>query len=113
MSITEIDTIQKSFFSSFLRIHVLFHAAEGPVFGLDLIRELARHDYEVSPGTLYPILHTMEREGILRSEPGVERGKVRRYYRATAKGRRTLREAHARVRELLREIDGMEKERHT
>ncbi len=62
----------RDFFLGFVRIHVLHHAAEEPVYGLAMIEELGRHGYEISPGTLYPILHGMEREGWL--HPAARRG---------------------------------------
>ena len=104
MSISKTDTNLREFFLGFIRLHILYHASQEPVFGLDLIRELARHGYSLSPGTLYPILHRMEREGFLRSEKEVVNGKVRKYYRATKEGRKALAEAYAKVRELVNEI---------
>jgi hypothetical protein len=40
-----------------IRLHVLHHAAEGPIYGQAMIDELSRHGYRLSAGTLYPILH--------------------------------------------------------
>jgi DNA-binding PadR family transcriptional regulator len=94
----------RDFFLGFIKLHVLYHAAREPIFGLDLIRELGSHGYQLSPGTLYPLLHGLEREGHLRSEKRVVNGKVRKYYTATDKGRTALAEAYAKTRELLREI---------
>lgn len=82
---------------SFVRVHVLHHAAEEPVFGLAMIEELGRHGYELSPGTLYPILHGMEQSGLLTCEQEVVGGKVRKYY--TAAERRTLVELKKEIRE--------------
>jgi len=104
MSITKSDTIFRNFFLGFIRLHILYHASQEPVFGLDLIRELARHGYSLSPGTLYPVLHGLERESFLQSESRVVNGKVRKYYRATEAGRQALAEAYGKVRELVREI---------
>lgn len=95
----------RTFFLGFIRLHILFHASKEPVFGLDLIRELARHGYHLSPGTMYPILHTLERDGFLYAEEKVVNGKVRKYYRATEGGKEALAEAHGKVSELLSEID--------
>lgn len=89
-----------------IRIHILHHAAEGPVYGMWLMEELRRHGYELSPGTLYPILHSLERQGYLVSERRVVGGRVRRYYAITPRGRQALEESRARVRELAREILG-------
>src|SRR4030042_3059421 len=104
MAITQTDKITREFFLGFIRRPILYHAAQEPVFGLDLIRELGRHGYGLSPGTLYPLLHRMEREGFLQSEKQVVNGKVRKYYRATEAGRMALAEAYVKVRELVNEI---------
>ncbi|MEX2214646.1 MAG: helix-turn-helix transcriptional regulator [Phycisphaeraceae bacterium] len=53
---------------SFWKVHMLHHAAEGAVVGQWRLQELRRHGYEVSPGTLYPLLQRMERNGSLRSK---------------------------------------------
>ena len=96
----------KDLVSGLIRLHVLHHACEGPIFGLGIIEELARHGYKLSPGTLYPLLHGMERKGHLRSRSeraGRERRKV---YRATPKGRKALQAAKVKVRELFGEMFG-------
>jgi len=93
----------RDLYSGLIRLHLLYHAAKEPIFGLQMIEELARHGYKVSPGTLYPVLHAMERKGLLRSQQG--RGpNDRRVYRATAEGRRALGMAKQRVRELFSEL---------
>lgn len=94
----------RDFFLGFIKIHILHHAAEEPVFGLELIRELARHGYDVSPGTVYPVLHEMERAGYLRREDRVVQGKVRKYYRTTPHGDQALEEARAKITELVTEV---------
>ena len=94
----------RDFFLGFIRLHLLYHAAQEPVFGLDMIRELERHGYQLSPGTLYPILHGLEKDGYLVSEKQVVQGKVRKYYRATETGKEALREASTKVLELIKEI---------
>ena len=48
-----------------LRLHILHHAAREPIFGLGMIQELARHGYQLSAGTLYPILRRFEEQGAL------------------------------------------------
>jgi len=104
MPITKADTITRNFFLGFIRLHVLYHASQEPVFGLDLIRELARHGYNLSPGTLYPMLHGLEGDGFLQSRKEVVNGKVRKYYRATKAGKQALADAHAKVHELVSEV---------
>ena len=57
----------RDLYSGLIRLHVLHHAAEQPIFGLGMVEELARHGYRISPGTLYPLLHGLEEKGYLRS----------------------------------------------
>jgi DNA-binding PadR family transcriptional regulator len=96
--------VLRDFFLGFVRIHILHHAAEEPVYGTALIEELRRHGYELSPGTLYPVLHAMEAAGYLARENRVVEGKVRKYYTATEAGRDALDEARAKIRELVAEV---------
>jgi PadR family transcriptional regulator, regulatory protein PadR len=94
----------RDLYSGLIRLHVLYHAVEKPIFGLGMIEELARHGYRISAGSLYPLLHGLEKKGYLRSKE-VRNGKSRRQvYRATALGRRALFAAKEKVRELFREL---------
>jgi DNA-binding PadR family transcriptional regulator len=90
--------------AGFVRLHILHHAAEGEVYGQWMIEELARHGYRLSPGTLYPMLHGMERRGYLISSKQNIGRTFRRVYRATPRGREALGIAQSKVRELFGEI---------
>jgi len=94
----------KDLYAGLIRLHVLHHAAEIPVYGAWIIEELRRHGYVLSPGTLYPMLHGLERKGYLRSRPEGEGKRARRRYRITPKGRRALADAKEKVRELFGEL---------
>lgn len=96
--------MDRNLYTGLMRLHLLHHAAEGPIFGQAMIDELARHGYRLSAGTLYPILHGMERQGLLRSRSTRHDGRVRRLYRITAAGRKSLVVARRRVRELFGEM---------
>jgi len=96
----------RDFFLGFIKIHILYHAAEGPVYGAEMARELNRHGYDISPGTLYPTLHSLERNGYLVSEERVAGGRRRKYYRITARGQEALAEARSRIAELVAEVLG-------
>jgi len=87
-----------------VRLHVLHHAADGPIFGLGIIEELGRHGYRLGPGTIYPLLHSMERRGWLRGDAEIVEGRKRKIYEATTEGRRALNLARHRVRELYEEM---------
>jgi PadR family transcriptional regulator, regulatory protein PadR len=94
----------RDFFVGFVKTHVLYHAVKEPIFGLAMIQELKRHGYEVSPGTLYPMLHNMEAEGLLRMEERLVGGRRRKYYRATDAGVAALGEIREKLRELVEEV---------
>lgn len=88
---------------AFVRVHVLHHAVDERIFGVGMQQELARHGYKLGPGTLYPLLHRLEGEGLLLSELEVVAGKQRRYYSATAKGRQALQRIRPQLLELVGE----------
>jgi PadR family transcriptional regulator len=94
----------RDFFLGFVKVHVLHHASRGPLYGVWFLEELARHDYQLSPGTLYPLLHGLEAAGYLAREERVVEGKVRKYYRITPLGERALSEARTKIRELVDEM---------
>jgi PadR family transcriptional regulator PadR len=94
----------KELYSGMIRLHILHHASKGPIFGLWIIEELGRHGYKLSPGTLYPILHALERRGYLRSIEKRDGSQARRLYRATPAGRKALKAATVKVRELVGEL---------
>jgi len=94
----------RDFFLGFIKIHILHHAEQEPVYGLALIEELHHHGYELSPGTLYPILHQLEAKGYLLPEERVVGGKVRKYYSITAQGSAALVEARQKIQELVAEV---------
>ena len=94
----------RDLYSGLIRLHILHHAVKEPIFGLAIIEELGRHGYKLSAGTMYPILHGLERKGYLRSSQEVAGKRHRRVYRATAKGRKALESAKVKVRELFGEL---------
>ena len=98
------ETPSLDLFSGFIKLHVLHHASERPVYGLWLIEELAEHGYRVSPGTLYPLLHSLEQGELLKSYNQLYEGKIRRYYKITSGGRRQLKKAKLQLMELMGEI---------
>jgi DNA-binding PadR family transcriptional regulator len=88
---------------AFWKIHILHHAARQAVYGLWLLEELAEHGHRVSPGTLYPLLNRMEKNGWLRSS-SAGGSKARRSYRITSVGRDILKQLRAEIAELHSEV---------
>ena len=70
-----------------------------------MLKELRHHGYDVSPGTLYPLLQRLERHGWLRSEVEVG-GSTRapRSYYLTPEGRTVLDKILAALGELQHEL---------
>jgi PadR family transcriptional regulator, regulatory protein PadR len=100
------NPVEREILRPLWKVHILHHAQEGPVVAHWMLEELREHGYAVSPGTLYPLLERMEKLGWLRrvGPPPAARHNDQRPYRATAAGRRALREVEARLRELVREV---------
>lgn len=94
----------RDFFLGFIKVHILHHAAEEPIYGVWIIEELAHHGYALSPGTLYPILHALENEGLLKTREKLVGGKVRKYYRTTSKGIKIFNDAKRKIKELVEEV---------
>jgi DNA-binding PadR family transcriptional regulator len=94
----------RDLYSGLIRLHILHHAVEEPIFGLEMAEELARHGYAISLGTLYPLLHGLERKGYLRSVKRRSGKAIRKVYRATPLGRKALRAMKEKVAELFGEM---------
>jgi len=94
----------KDLYGGMIRLHILHHAAKEPVFGLGIIEELRHHGYQLSPGTLYPMLHGMEKKGYLTSRHVQAGRRSRRVYEITGQGNIALTDARNRVKELFGEL---------
>lgn len=98
------DRRDQDLYGGLIRLHILHHASKEPVFGLWFIEELGRHGYKLSPGTLYPLLHGLERKGYLQSANERSGKSSRRMYQATPAGRKALAAARQKVSELFGEL---------
>jgi PadR family transcriptional regulator PadR len=104
-SIILMKELEREVLLSFWKVHILHHAGEMPLHGQWVILELRRHGYEISAGTLYPLLHRMERLGWLKSKADPDGGKrARRDYQLTPKGRKVLQVLREHIRELHEEV---------
>lgn len=98
------DQILRKLFLGFIQIHILHHAKKEPFYGAWMIEELKEHGYDMSPGTLYPLLHSMESNKLLDKEERIVDGKLRKYYTITSLGIEILKEARNKAYELFKEI---------
>jgi len=98
------DKILRKLFLGFIQIHILHHAKQEPFYGAWIIEELSEHGYDMSPGTLYPILHNMESSKLLESTAKTVEGRIRKYYSITIPGIEVLNKAREKAYELFKEI---------
>lgn len=98
------DDVLRHLHLGFIRLHVLYHADKEPICGVELMEELTHHGYDIGPGTLYPMLHQLQRAGLIRDTHQVINGKRRKNFRATAAGKKLLVQARKKLRELVSEV---------
>jgi DNA-binding PadR family transcriptional regulator len=100
-----VKELEREILLSFWKVHILHHAGEQPLHGQWMMLELRRHGYDISPGTLYPLLHRMERLGWLKGKSDPRGGKrARKNYRLTIAGRKILALVREQLQELQREV---------
>ncbi|MFL1468248.1 PadR family transcriptional regulator [Paraclostridium bifermentans] len=99
------EQILRKIFLGFIHIHILHHAKKEPFYGSWMIEELKTHGYDISPGTLYPILKAMEQSNLLDKEEIVVGGKIRKYYKITPDGEVVLKESKIKAKELFKELE--------
>ncbi len=91
-------------FLGFKQVHILHHAKKEPIYGSFMIEELKFHGYDISPGTLYPIFHNLEKAELLTVESQNVEDKLRKYYSITPKGEKVLKEVKRKIKELTHEL---------
>jgi len=94
--------IDREFQRGFIKLYALWRASKGETYGVEIIEEMRRLGFKVSPGTLYPVLHALLEERDLAVTGRVVNGKIRKCYRATPKGREEAEEIVERLNKLLR-----------
>lgn len=97
----------RSILLGFVRLHILNEASKEPIYGIGLLNSLAESGYKLSPGTLYPLLHSFEKANFLTKESVTVDGKVRKYYEITALGREVLLDTQGRLQRLTNDISGV------
>ena len=99
-------TVNRKFFLGFIRIHILYRAQNENIYGVQMMDELSNQGYKLSTGTLYPILHSLEQDGFLKSQRMNVEGKIRKYYTTTPAGNKILGEALAKFKKFTEEVMG-------
>jgi DNA-binding PadR family transcriptional regulator len=87
-----------------VELFVLQRAEKGPVYGVSLHKTLHNLGYDISPGSLYPLLHWLEKKRLLRCRIHEVGGRIRKYYELTKEGRSCLTEVRQDLAGLVEEI---------
>lgn len=112
MNDNDLKWLQREVLLGLWKVHILHHASEQAIYGQWMLQELRHHGYDVSPGTLYPILARLEHHDLLKGDGAPYTGsKARRELLLTDKGRKMLEFLRQQVRELHDEIAESEKTR--
>ena|ERR1051326_6396278 len=84
---------------------------DGPHYGYGIVKrifEQSKGAIRWHEGTLYPVLHRLEKRGLLASKwKGPGTGRRRRYYRLTARGQRLWREQRNQWRTFSRDVNSL------
>ncbi len=96
-------------------VMILRLLAEKPMYGYQIVKELQTRSegyFDLEQGTLYPALHRLENDGLVRSQwEIVADGPSRKYYYITDKGRTELEKSAQQwsdfSRQLLKLLDGI------
>ncbi|MDC7224256.1 MAG: PadR family transcriptional regulator [Spirochaetales bacterium] len=99
------NKVPKKLLLGFMQIHMLIQAKKEPFFGLGMIEELKSYGYQISPGTIYPLLAKMEKEHLLKKEVRLIKGKNRHYYDITEEGIEVLKIAREKAQQLFDELN--------
>lgn len=99
------NKVPKKMLLGFMQVHVLIQAKKEPFFGLWLIEDLEKKGYNISPGTIYPLLAKLETEGLLVKETRIINGKNRHYYKITEEGMAVLEIAKEKAVLLLKDLE--------
>jgi PadR family transcriptional regulator len=105
MEIIMNSRIERKLFLGFIQIHILHHAKKEAIYGSWMMKELDHHGYRIGPGSMYPILKSMETDNLLTKYEETVEGKVRKYYKTTALGEEVLDKSREKASELFKEIE--------
>jgi DNA-binding PadR family transcriptional regulator len=96
--------ISQAFWQGMVKLIILHQANLGPVYGSRLSKYFHSLGYEISPGSLYPLLHSMEKANLMRCHIRIFKGRARKYYELTPQGLDCLEASRKEAEEIVREV---------
>lgn len=96
--------IDREFLRGFTKLYALWRGSKKDAYGMAILKEMREVGFDLSPGTLYPTLEKLQREGDITWRKRVIAGRARKTYTLTAKGRRELAEVKERLRSIVQRV---------
>jgi len=88
---------------------LLYLISQQPLYGYQIMKEIEARSqgyFKFKEGTLYPVLHRLERSGLVRGQwHRLPSGRQRKYYHITEKGHASLAERATQWQEFLTALD--------
>jgi len=94
--------IDREFLRGFTKLYALWRGSKRDAYGMAILKEMREVGFELSPGTLYPTLERLQREGDITWRKQVVAGRIRKTYRLTPRGKKELEEVKQRLRTIVR-----------
>ncbi len=91
--VSESDYWERSFMSGSTKLYILSVLSKGPLHGYGVLKEIKDKSEgccTITPGTIYPVLRELERDGFIVSSEAVTGGRIRITYELTERGKQVL-----------------------
>ncbi len=96
--------ISQTYWQGLVKLIVLHQANLAPVYGGRLSKYFHTLGYDISPGSLYPLLHSLEKAHFLQCRIRIFKGRTRKYYELTATGQDCLEALRQELQDITREV---------
>ena len=92
-SVSEPDYWERSFMAGSTKLYILSVLSKGGLHGYGVLKEIKDKSEgccTITPGTIYPVLRELERDGFIVSSKAVIGGRIRITYKLTERGKLVL-----------------------
>lgn len=97
--------LERRFIKNFLDLLILQLVETQPTWGYQIIKETeARYGVKLRHGALYPLLNVLEKKGFILSKKNLHKGRIRKVYEITSRGKELLQAYHKFLQKQSREM---------
>lgn len=96
--------IDRDFLRGFTKLYALWRGSTKDAYGMAILKEMQEVGFDLSPGTIYPTLEKLRREGDITWREQIVGGRIRKTYQLTPKGRRELKAVKERLRAIVSRV---------